>query len=100
VGRAGEVVQYTRDQIPRSKYQEQLDEEGLGKDNITKETEEETVRYWSDFNRVYYHSRSLQRLPDTAEWENSEGHWAASKEFFARQDTVHIFLFYYSRIIC
>jgi hypothetical protein len=46
------------------------------------------VRYWSDFNRVVYASRSLQRLPDIADWERTDGNWAAGKDAFGRYDAV------------
>ena len=42
-------------QIPQSSYQKALDEGIFHPQNLTTDT----VRYWSDFNRVFYHPRSI-----------------------------------------
>lgn len=54
-----------------------LDEEELG-----------GVRYWSDFNRVYYVPRSVQKLSNAAEWETPDGDWGVGMESFKSYDKV------------
>ena len=46
------------------------------------------TRYWSDYDRVYYHPRSLQRLPDIPDYENAEGDWQGSLETFTKFNDV------------
>jgi Tubulin domain len=46
-----------------------------------------SVRFWSDYSRVYYHPRGLHRVPDPAEWEREVG-WAQGVERFASYDAV------------
>jgi Tubulin domain len=50
------------------------------------------VRYWSDYNRVYYLPRSIHKLPDLADWETAEGDWQGGKETFLRYDSVRFFV--------
>ena len=57
----------------------------------TKTPPESSIRFWSDFNRVYYIPRSIQRLPDPPGWENVEGDWDAGRALFRRYDQVTIF---------
>ncbi|KAI0292754.1 tubulin domain-containing protein [Russula brevipes] len=45
------------------------------------------VRYWSDYNRVYYLPRSIHKLPDLADWEITGGDWQGGKETFLRYDS-------------
>jgi len=49
------------------------------------------IRYWSDFNRVYFSPRSVQKLPDIANYENAERDWNRGQEEFARFDQVSFF---------
>jgi hypothetical protein len=53
----GNVVVRQQTPIAQSEYQKSLDQ-GLPTPQLTAET----VRYWSDFNRVYYHPRSIVQL--------------------------------------
>lgn len=46
------------------------------------------MRYWSDFNRLFYAPKTVQKLPNTAEWENAEGDWMEGREIFKRFDEV------------
>lgn len=46
------------------------------------------IRYWSDFNRVYYLPRSIHKLPDLADWETADGDWQGGKETFSRYNSV------------
>lgn len=88
--RDGAVVECKRDTVDRSHYQEQLEEELLfaSSDKIDPDpmqpdpfiVDESTVRCWSDYNRVDYHPRSIQMLPDFP--DRDLGDWVAGKEMF------------------
>jgi hypothetical protein len=45
---------------------------------------ESQIRSWPDFTRVYYTPRTVQKLPDAAEYENIEGDWQRGQEEFSR----------------
>ncbi|KAJ9264347.1 hypothetical protein DTO212C5_7182 [Paecilomyces variotii] len=80
-----EVIQQ-QPQIPQSEYQKSLDL-GLTPPPLTSET----VRYWSDFNRVFYHPRSIVQLNDyelnsrLMPFEN----WEVGEELFKDLDKEH-----------
>jgi hypothetical protein len=90
--RDGSVVEYKHDPVDKSRYQEQLEEELLFAAPNEPEPEpthpdpfvvdESTVRYWSDYNRVNYHPRSILKLPDLPDWDLGMGDWVAGKEEF------------------
>lgn len=93
--RNGETVEYRSEPIARSDYHTKLDLHGDGamhggNTNDTEETqvEESKVRYWSDYSRVVFHPRSIQRLPDLPDWEDTEGDWASGLETFRKYDEV------------
>ncbi|ETW74824.1 hypothetical protein HETIRDRAFT_237753, partial [Heterobasidion irregulare TC 32-1] len=92
----GAVLEVRQDLIPEATYQTLLDQEvdddpDQSQDPVQDEPVQalhsSDVRYWSDFNRVYYVPRTIQKLPDVAEWENTEGNWQLSKDTFERYDT-------------
>jgi hypothetical protein len=91
-GRYGNVAEYKRGLVDKSRYREQLEEEllftspgeprpGPGQPDPFA-VDESTVRYCSDYNRVDYHPRSIQKLPDLPDWDLGMGDWAAGKETF------------------
>ncbi|KAI0061973.1 tubulin nucleotide-binding domain-like protein [Artomyces pyxidatus] len=93
---AGPVDEIRQDPIPESTYQSRLDEE-IEEDSADNQKVSETptvvpalhsseIRYWSDYNRVYYLPRSVHKLPDIADWEIAEGRWQTGKEVFNRYD--------------
>ncbi|OSD03670.1 tubulin nucleotide-binding domain-like protein [Trametes coccinea BRFM310] len=88
----GGMVQYRQDPIPKSDYHTRLNEELAESDEHqgNKQTpvtvDASNVRFWSDYSRVYYHPRSIQKLPDLADWERSEGEWQSSREAFANHE--------------
>ncbi|KAG6817849.1 hypothetical protein H0H87_001681 [Tephrocybe sp. NHM501043] len=89
--RNGSVSEFKQDPIPRSAYHEsleKLDESGESDDAQGEEPAKEDVRYWSDFNRVYYIPRTVQKIPDIAEWETAEGNWDYSQTAFAQYNEV------------
>ncbi|KII83792.1 hypothetical protein PLICRDRAFT_119052 [Plicaturopsis crispa FD-325 SS-3] len=83
----GDVVEYRQDPVPKSKYQDRMDDEGAGdSENTEADDADPDIRFWSDFNRVYYIPRTVQRLADVPEWEDVEGNWAHGQEIFQRYD--------------
>jgi len=49
----------------------------------------DSVRYWSDYNRVYYIPRSLQMLPQSlVDWNSLEANWELGQKTFAKYDEV------------
>jgi hypothetical protein len=90
--RDGGIVEYKKDAVGKSRYQEQLENDLLrapfdARDQDSTQpdpfvVDESTVRYWSDYNRVDYHPRSIQKLPDLFDWDLRMGDWAAGKEAF------------------
>ena len=57
-------------------------------DDAAAQIKENEVRYWSDYSRVFFHPRSLQRLPDLPEWEIAEGNWSNGLAEFANMEEV------------
>ncbi|KAI9932143.1 hypothetical protein ASPWEDRAFT_59420 [Aspergillus wentii DTO 134E9] len=82
----GKEILQQQTPIPQSDYQKSLDA-GLPAPTLTSET----VRYWSDYNRVFYHPRSIVQLNDyelnsqTMPFEN----WDAGEELFNDLDKEH-----------
>jgi hypothetical protein len=72
--------------IEQNAYQKSL-EEGLAPPELTTES----VRYWSDFNRVYFHPKSIIQLN---EYELNSSlmpfeNWDAGEELFSSLDKEH-----------
>lgn len=84
--RSGNFVEYKQDLITKSKYHDQI--EHGDEDAFHEHDDEPEVRYWSDFNRLYYSPKTIQRLPDIADWEYAEGNWQEGREMFKRFDEV------------
>jgi len=96
------VDEIHQDHIPDIAYQTQLDQE-VDEESASGPPDHEVgsvvpplrasdVRYWSDFNRVYYLPRSMHRLPDLADWEAAGGDWQGGKECFLRYNLDHEFM--------
>jgi hypothetical protein len=96
--RDGTVDEIRQERIPDIAYQNQLDEE-VEEDPAEAPPDPKgnvvvpplgasDVRYWSDYNRVYYLPRSMHKLPDLADWEAEEGDWQGGKETFFRYNVV------------
>lgn len=84
--RDGKEVVQREPEIPQSEYQKSLDQ-GLPPPPLSSET----IRYWSDFNRVFYHPRSIVQLND---YElNSKlmpfEDWSIGEELFRELDKEH-----------
>lgn len=84
--RSGKTVVQRQEPIGMSAYQQNLDA-GLEAPELTTST----VRYWSDFNRVFYHPRSIVQLN---EYELNSSlqpfeKWASGEDLFASLDKEH-----------
>lgn len=80
------VVVQKQEPIPQSAYQQSLDA-GLEPPELTTST----VRYWSDFNRVFFHPRSIIQLND---YELNSSlvpfeKWATGQDLFSTLDKEH-----------
>lgn len=84
--RDGKEVVQQQEAIPQSDYQKTLDA-GLPASQLTSEA----VRYWSDYNRLFYHPRSIVQLNDyelnsrTMPFED----WDVGDELFNNLDKEH-----------
>ncbi|KAH8698882.1 putative mtDNA inheritance protein Dml1 [Talaromyces proteolyticus] len=82
----GNQVVQTQPNIPQSEYQKNLDT-GVQPPDLTSDS----VRYWSDFNRIFYHPRSIVQLN---EYELNSSlmpfeHWSAGEDLFGDLDKEH-----------
>lgn len=86
------MAEYRQDKIVKSMYQQRLekgeDEEEESNDKYLIDSKTSEIRYWSDYNRVYYHPRSLQQVPDLPDWQASKGDWNYGKSVFERFNLV------------
>lgn len=100
--RHGDVIEYRQDLIHKSSYQHNVEEVSDDLDPVGVLEEKPTlpaqdigeIRYWSDYNRVYYTPRTIQKLPDPAEWELGNYDWLQGQESFTKYDEVSRILFY------
>ncbi|KAJ7051731.1 tubulin domain-containing protein [Mycena amicta] len=86
---SGSTVAYRQEPVAKSQYQAEIDFEELADaDDVSSAAQLRDIRFWSDFNRMYYVPRTVQKIPDVPEWEweDGEGNWAASHETFVRYD--------------
>lgn len=85
-------MEYRQDPIPPSQFHVDLDAETDGDDvpSVAESTSvhKQQFRYWSDYGMAYYHPRSMQRLPDLPEWEDSDGDWGNGRDMFERHNEV------------
>lgn len=83
---SGPTIIHKQQPIEQSSYQESLDA-GLEPPELTTSS----VRYWSDFNRVYFHPRSIVQLNEfelnssLAPFEK----WATGQDLFSSLDKEH-----------
>ncbi|PPQ91103.1 hypothetical protein CVT25_013141 [Psilocybe cyanescens] len=84
----GELVEYRQDRIAKSAFQSSLEEEEKSPNqagNVTSAVDDkQAIRYWSDFSRVYFLPRTLQKIPDPPEWEIASVDWNQGQELFTR----------------
>jgi hypothetical protein len=86
MSRAGNTNVIRTDQIPQSTYQQHLDQ-GLEPPALSADS----VRYWSDFNRVFYHPKSIVQLQ---EYELNSSlmpfeKWTTGQDLFDSLDKEH-----------
>ena len=98
--RNGDIVECRQDLIPKSAYQSHIE----AGSTLSEESPDDyaprpiqgdgDIRYWSDFDRVYYLPRSLQKLPDPPEWKSTDLGWNEGHEMFARYNEVDMNVWY------
>lgn len=84
--------------MPKSEYHTRLD--ATETNDTTKHQEanlvvephadDSTIRFWSDYNRVFFHPRTIQRLPDLPNPEAAQGDWEMGREEFGRLEEVRM----------
>lgn len=83
----GGIVEYRQTRMAKSVYQNRMEDfKEQNEDLSLAEEELGGVRYWSDFNRVYYVPWSVQKLSNVAEWETPDGDWGVGMESFKSYD--------------
>lgn len=100
LSRTGNFSEYVQPAITKSVYQERLELEDLDASFDTSHNHEEshplfpadTIRYWSDYNRLFYLPRSVQKVPDLADWDSADRSWDEGKDLFEKFNDVRIFL--------
>ena len=92
--RHGDIVEYRQELISKSVYQNHMEAGLTLSEEIPQDSSPQLIqdvgdiRYWSDFNRVYYLPRSLQKMPDPPEWESTDLGWIQGHEMFTRHNEV------------
>jgi hypothetical protein len=91
--RNGDIVECRQDPIPKSAYQSHMEGSTLSDETPYDSgprliQDAGDIRYWSDFDRVYYLPRSLQKLPDPPEWKSTDLGWIQGHEMFTRHNEV------------
>jgi len=102
---SGDIHEFRQPAIPKSKYHIKLEETGgLGvadedQDQPWLLQKPDEIRYWSDFSRVFYDSRSIQPLPDPVYGEPLRGDWKGGHELFYRYNVVNSLYPHYLTLI-
>ncbi|KAK0472827.1 mtDNA inheritance protein Dml1 [Armillaria luteobubalina] len=79
----GGVLEYRQDLIaPRKIDDEDSAEAPQGDDGRHRET----IRYWSDFSRVYYARKTIQMVPQSLDWETTDSDWKQGEQYFRQFD--------------
>lgn len=80
-----------------------MEDEGKDETSLTadrfedaQELRDSEIRYWSDYNRVYYIPRTVQKVPDSVDLERAEGDWDLGQQSFARYNEVLLWISYKS----
>ncbi|KAJ7505868.1 Misato segment II tubulin-like domain-containing protein [Mycena galericulata] len=79
-------IEFKQDPIRKSHYQIDMEKMDGDEQDTLSDVQLQDVRYWSDFNRLFYVPRTVQKLPDIPEWEDAEGNWTAGQQTFTRFD--------------
>jgi len=90
--RNGGLIEYRQDLIGKSDYQLRMEAESEDSLEVLwtpSIQNHHNVRYWSDFSRVYFLPRSLQKLPET-DWEQKTHNWVEGQEMFSSFNEVNI----------
>ncbi|SJL14424.1 uncharacterized protein ARMOST_17881 [Armillaria ostoyae] len=79
----GGVLEYRQDLITPRKIDDEDSAEAPQGDGGR---HRETIRYWSDFSRVYYARKSIQMVPQSLDWETTDGDWKQGEQYFRQFD--------------
>jgi hypothetical protein len=90
--RQGSSVQVHQEPYPVSAYHDSLLDEDTIQDSKPAVLAGD-IRSWSDYSRVFYERRSLQRIPDIMDSDAAEGNWEAGKQLFSQFDAVSLIFF-------
>ncbi|KAJ6455441.1 Misato segment II tubulin-like domain-containing protein [Mycena sanguinolenta] len=84
---SGNAVECMQEPVSKSQYQIDMEESDMNTGYASSTAiQPEDIRYWSDFNRMFYVPRTIQKVPDIPEWEEAEGNWTGGHEMFTRYD--------------
>ncbi|KAF7357389.1 Protein dml-1 [Mycena sanguinolenta] len=84
---SGNAVECMQEPVSKSQYQIDMEDSDMNAGYASSAAiQPEDVRYWSDFNRMFYVPRTIQKVPDIPEWEEAEGNWTGGHEMFTRYD--------------
>ena len=92
--RGGDIDQHIQATISKSEYHVSLektsDPEAAQYDDSDAHLlhDDQKIRYWSDFSRVYYIPRSIQPVPDPVYGELELGDWEVGSGLFSRYNEV------------
>ncbi|KAJ7258754.1 mtDNA inheritance protein Dml1 [Mycena haematopus] len=82
-----DAVEYKQEPVSKSHYQTDMEQFDMTAGYASSAAiQPEDIRYWSDFNRLFYVPRTIQKVPDIPEWEDAEGNWTGGHEMFTRYD--------------
>ncbi|KAK0451190.1 mtDNA inheritance protein Dml1 [Desarmillaria tabescens] len=84
----GGVLEYRQDLITPRKIDDEDGAEASQGDEVSvgDMRHREPIRYWSDFSRVYYARKSVQMIPQSLDWEATEGDWKQGEQYFRQFD--------------
>ncbi|KAK7001822.1 protein dml-1 [Favolaschia claudopus] len=78
-------IEYKQQLVTKSRYQIDLEASDVDARHEASAVQLEDIRYWSDFNRVYYVPRTIQKVPDPPQWDGgASGGWNAGQDMFTR----------------
>lgn len=99
------MASYTQEPIPRYRFKEddedddekKKDQSGEREDLEEKEVpqaapapEAPRIQFWSDFDMMYYHPRTIQKINTMPDWEQGRGDWNWGKDLYKEYDRVKI----------
>ena len=103
--RSGDIQEIRQTHVPPSAYHEYLNKDERDDDDVHDDVEasdakrglsEDSVRYWSDYTRVFYAPNTIQQVSEPAERVGEPGDpsvaWGISATMFTRHNEVSLSL--------